>query len=90
MYEEVKDDELEDIIEEDIEDESDEYDQDNKNNLGDTLNEDQMLTSTEEREERKAKREELKTLKTALHTIKEKLQMKTMRIEDIKETLKKS
>ena len=26
MYEEVKDDELEDIIEEDIEDESDEYD----------------------------------------------------------------
>ena len=70
MYEEVKDDELEDIIEEDIEDESDEYDQ---NNHGDTLNEDQMLTSTEEREERKAKREELKTLKTALHTIKEKL-----------------
>ena len=48
------------------------------------------MTSTEEREERKFKREELKTLKTALNTIKEKLQMKTIRIEDIKETLKKS
>lgn len=54
------------------------------------MNEDQLLTSMEEREERKAKRDELKTLKTALNTIKEKLQMKTMRIEDIKETLKKS
>jgi hypothetical protein len=37
MYEEVKDDELEDIIEEDIEDESDEYDQEKH---GDTMNED--------------------------------------------------
>ena len=36
------------------------------------------------------KREELKTLKTQMLTIREKLQMKTMRIEEIKDTLKRS
>jgi len=49
-----------------------------------------MLTSQEEREERKERREELKTLKTQMLTIREKLQMKTMRIEEIKDTLKRS
>jgi len=44
----------------------------------------------EEKVEKKEKREELKTLKTQLMTIKERLAMKTMRIEEIKETLKKS
>ena len=42
MFEEVKDDELEDIIEEDIEEESE-----------DEHNEDNLLTSHEEREEKK-------------------------------------
>ncbi len=49
-----------------------------------------MLTSQEEREEKKEKREEIKTLKTQLMTIKERLAMKTIRIDNIKETLKKS
>lgn len=53
MYEEVKDDELEDIIEEEIEEESE-----------DERNDDLLLTSQEEREERKREREELKTLRT--------------------------
>lgn len=53
MFEEVKDDELEDIIEEDIEEESE-----------DEHNEDNLLTSHEEREEKKVQREEIKTLKT--------------------------
>ena len=80
MYEEVKDpDELEDIIEEEIEEESED------DNLDDNL-----LTSHEEREERRAQREELKLLKTQLMTIKERLAIKTVRIEEIKDTLKKS
>lgn len=65
MFEEAKDDELEDIIEEEIEDESEEEIE------GD--NPDLLLTSQEEREERKQRKEELRTLKTALLTIKEKL-----------------
>jgi len=44
MFEEVKDDELEDIIEEEIEDESEDEIEDNP---------DLLLTSQEEREERK-------------------------------------
>ena len=84
MFDEARDDELEDIIEEEIEDDSeDQADQEDGNP-------DMMLTSQEEREERKARKEELRTLKTALLTIREKLQMKTIRIEDIKDTLKKS
>jgi len=59
MFEEVKDDELEDIIEEEIEEESE-----------DERADDLMLTSNEEREERRAQREELKTLKTQLMTMK--------------------
>jgi hypothetical protein len=83
MFDEARDDELEDIIEEEIEDDSEEIDAEDGNP-------DMMLTSHEEREERKARKEELRTLKTALLTIREKLQMKTIRIEDIKDTLKKS
>ncbi|CDW78132.1 protein kinase domain containing protein [Stylonychia lemnae] len=79
MFEEVKDDELEDIIEEEIEEESE-----------DERADDLMLTSNEEREERRAQREELKTLKTQLMTMKQKLTMKTVRIEEIKETLKRT
>ena len=77
MYEEAKDDELEDIMEEEIEEESDLEDRD-PNEMGG------------EREERKEKKEELKMLKTQMVTIKERLVLKTMRIEEIKETLKKS
>jgi len=88
MFDEAKDDELEDIIEEDIEDESDE---DGGQHIQEQEEEDNnILTSQEEREEKKERREELRTLKTQLLTIKEKLQMKTMRIEEIKDTLKKS
>lgn len=58
MFEEAKDDELEDIIEEDIEEDS-ETDQIDEENGGVP-----MLTSQEEREERKEKRDELRTLKT--------------------------
>jgi hypothetical protein len=65
MFEEVKDDELEDIIEEEIEDESEVEDE--------AANEDMLLTSQEEREERKERRHELQTLKTQMLTIKEKL-----------------
>lgn len=49
-----------------------------------------MLTSQEERNEKREKREEIKTLKTQLLTIKEKLAMKTIRIDNIKDTLKRS
>ena len=86
MFEELKDDELEDIIEEEIEEDSE-----NERLLAqEEANADLMLTSQEEREERKEKREELRTLKTQMLTIKEKLQMKTIRIEEIKDVLKKS
>lgn len=79
MFEEVKDDELEDIIEEEIEEESE-----------DDKNDDFLLTSQEERDERRVQREELKTLKTQLLTMKQKLTMKTVRIEEIKDTLKRT
>ena len=49
-----------------------------------------MLTSHEEREERRQQREELKTLKTQLLTLKQRLNMRTQRIEDIKDTLKRT
>ena len=58
MYDEAKDDELEDIIEEDIE-------EDSENEAADAHgNTDNMLTSHEEREEKKEKRDELKNIKT--------------------------
>lgn len=85
MFEEAKDDELEDIIEEEIEDESEDEPIEDE-----VANGDMLLTSQEEREERKERRHELLTLKTQMLTIKEKLQMKTMRIEEIKDTLKRS
>lgn len=54
MYDEVKDnDELEDIIEEDIEEESE-----------DDTKDENMITSHEERVDRREKREEIKTLRT--------------------------
>ena len=67
MFDEARDDELEDIIEEEIEDDSEDLAEQ------DEANPDMMLTSQEEREERKVRKEELRTLKTALITIKEKL-----------------
>lgn len=81
MFDEGKDDELEDIIEEEIEEDEDEREEEEEDN---------QLTSQEEREERREKREELRTLKTQMLTIREKLNMKTMRIEEIKDTLKRS
>ena len=48
------------------------------------------MTSQEEREERKKEREELKTLRTQLLTIKQKLTQKTIRIEEIKDNLKRT
>ena len=49
-----------------------------------------MLTSQEERDERKNEREELRTLKTQLMTMKQQLTKKTIRIEEIKDTLKRT
>ena len=82
MFDEVeKDDELDDIIEEDIEEEDKE---------GDFYEEEEemALTSVELKQEKAKELEDLQTLKTKMLTAKDKLAIKTSRIEELKETIK--